>query len=271
MDTLRIGSAGAGVETLQTLLSEHGFHVPATGGFDEATRRAVVGFQRRYGLEADGIVGYRSWEALFFGGRSGCRELTRRDFDLAGRLLDVEPAALEAVKEVESGRGGGFLASGRPVILFEGHIFWGQLKKRGIDPKLHARGNEAVLYPAWDRTRYRGGEAEYLRLEQAAKIDRGAALSSASWGMFQIMGFNHSACGEACVESFVDMMRRSELHQLLLAMRFMKSGGMLPALQRRDWAEFARRYNGPAYAQNRYDERLARAYEIFNEQLVISN
>ena len=38
---------------------------------------------------------------------------------------------------------------------------------------------------------------------------------------------------------------------------------MLPALQNKNWAEFARRYNGPAYAQNRYDEKLAEAYRLF--------
>ena len=35
---------------------------------------------------------------------------------------------------------------------------------------------------------------------------------------------------------------------------------MLPALQNRNWADFAKRYNGPAYAQNKYDEKLAKAY-----------
>lgn len=38
---------------------------------------------------------------------------------------------------------------------------------------------------------------------------------------------------------------------------------MLPALQAKDWAEFARRYNGPAYKENRYDEKLAKAYQKF--------
>jgi hypothetical protein len=38
---------------------------------------------------------------------------------------------------------------------------------------------------------------------------------------------------------------------------------MLTALQAKNWAEFAKRYNGPAYAQNRYDEKLAKAYAKF--------
>jgi hypothetical protein len=33
------------------------------------------------------------------------------------------------------------------------------------------------------------------------------------------------------------------------------------ALRRRDWQQVARRYNGPAYERNSYDQRLAAAYE----------
>jgi peptidoglycan hydrolase-like protein with peptidoglycan-binding domain len=32
-------------------------------------------------------------------------------------------------------------------------------------------------------------------------------------------------------------------------------------LRDRRWADFARAYNGPAFRENRYDEKLARAYE----------
>lgn len=152
--------------------------------FDEATRQAIIGFQRKYGLDADGIVGYRSWETLFFANRGDEKKLTEEDFRLAAQLLDVESAALKAVKEVKSGRYGGFLDSGRLVILFEGHIFWNRLKKKGINPEEHRTGNENILYSKWDKSHYKGGEAEYARLEQARKIDREAADASASWGMF---------------------------------------------------------------------------------------
>lgn len=35
---------------------------------------------------------------------------------------------------------------------------------------------------------------------------------------------------------------------------------MHQALRERNWSEFARRYNGPAYAEHGYHTRLARAY-----------
>lgn len=59
------------------------------------------------------------------------------------------------------------------------------------------------LYPKWEKGHYKGGMGEYDRLEQARKIHPEAADSSASWGMFQIMGFNYAACGKKSVESFV--------------------------------------------------------------------
>ena len=52
--------------------------------------------------------------------------------------------------------------------------------------------------------------------------------------------------------------------QLLLSVRFIRGNrSMLAALQKKDWKAFARLYNGPAYAQNRYDEKLCNAYSSF--------
>ena len=61
--------------------------------------------------------------------------MTEEDFILVARLLDVEVAALIAVQQVETGGRGGFFAPGKPAIIFEGHIFWNQLKKRNINPE----------------------------------------------------------------------------------------------------------------------------------------
>ena len=96
------------------------------------------------------------------------------------------------------------------------------------------------LYSKWEKGHYKGGMGEYDRLEQVRKIHPEAADSSASWGMFQIMGFNYAACGKKSVESFVAAMHESELKQLILAVRFIRQAGMLPALQTKNWAEFAR-------------------------------
>jgi len=38
---------------------------------------------------------------------------------------------------------------------------------------------------------------------------------------------------------------------------------MAEALRKKDWATFARRYNGPGYAKNSYDTKLKSAYDRF--------
>lgn len=261
MKTLKLNDTGKEVQELQTLLQKQGLNILVHGAFDEATKAAVVTFQRRNGLDADGIVGYRSWEILLTACHIPTERLSEADFALVAKLLDVETAALKAVQEVETGGKGGFFAPGKPAILFEGHIFWRELKKRGIHPEDHLKGNENILYPKWEKGHYIGGIREYDRVEQARKINKEAADASASWGMFQVMGFNHAACGEKSVAGFVDAMVKSEFNQLLLAGRFIhQSRQMHAALQAKDWATFAKCYNGPGYAENRYDEKLEKAY-----------
>lgn len=263
MKTIKIQNTGEDVRFLQELLGKQGFTVEQNGTFDETTRQAVIAFQKKHQLDADGIVGYCSWEKLIFNGRKASERLSDEEFSLVAKLLDVEVAALKAVQEVETGGRGGFFAPGKPAILFEGHIFWSQLKKQGIDPSLIMKGNEDILYPKWEKGHYKGGLREYERLEKARAIHLEAADASASWGMFQVMGFNYAACDEKSVSSFVAAMTESELRQLILAGRFIKKAGMLPALQTKNWAEFARRYNGPAYAENKYDEKMASAYSKY--------
>lgn len=197
--------------------------------------------------------------------KSNSGRLIDEDFTQVAELLGCEPAALKAVQQVETGGRGGFFSPGRPAILFEGHIFWTQLKKRGSNPEDYVKGNENILYPKWEKGHYKGGIGEYDRLEQARKINREAADASASWGMFQIMGFNYAACGEESIDSFVRSMCESEFKQLLLTANFIKKNSqMLQALQARDWAVFAKCYNGPAYAQNRYDVKLEAAYQKYS-------
>ena len=67
--------------------------------------------------------------------------LTENDFQRVADLLGIEVAVVKAVQAVETGGCGGFVAPGRPMILFEGHIFWRELKKRGLDPERYVTGD----------------------------------------------------------------------------------------------------------------------------------
>lgn len=62
MTTLKLGSRGTEVKTLQTLL-----HCAADGIFGQITLEAVKAFQSANGLTADGIVGPKTWAKLLEG------------------------------------------------------------------------------------------------------------------------------------------------------------------------------------------------------------
>jgi hypothetical protein len=159
---------------------------------------------------------------------------------------------VRAVAEVEA-RGSGFLRnSDLPAILFEGHIF------HRLTGGRFSKAHPTISYPAWTKQHYKGGRGEYDRLAAAAKLDREAALKSASWGRFQIMGFNHRAAGFETVEDFVNAMGEGEGEHLRAFGNFLEANPrMVEALCGKQWAEFARRYNGPGYAQNQYDAKMA--------------
>jgi N-acetylmuramoyl-L-alanine amidase len=63
--TLRRGSKGAQVRTLQGELNKRGARLVVDGDFGGATDTAVRAFQRSQRLEADGIVGPATWAALY--------------------------------------------------------------------------------------------------------------------------------------------------------------------------------------------------------------
>ncbi len=52
-----------------------------------------------------------------------------------------------------------------------------------------------------------------------------------------------------------------------MMLRFIEKAGLKEALQKRDWRNFARRYNGPAFARNQYDCRMAAAFGRWNRSL----
>ena len=64
MPTLRLGSRGASVKTLQGILNEHGAHLTVDGIFGNLTKLAVISFQGLNDLQKDGIVGRKTWEKL---------------------------------------------------------------------------------------------------------------------------------------------------------------------------------------------------------------
>jgi hypothetical protein len=174
--------------------------------------------------------------------------------------LGADPHALNAVCLTES-TGSGFLPSGRPKILFEGHVFWKMLVKYKLRPQAYLPKYKDVLYPGWVDSFYLGGEREYTRLEKAEGVHVQAALCSASWGAFQILGMNFSTVGYGTVEEFVLAMCSGYDEQYKAFGRYLKAAGLVAPMNARDWPTVARKYNGPGYRRNRYDEEMAKNYQ----------
>lgn len=176
-------------------------------------------------------------------------KLTQLDFEMAAAALSVEISAIIAVDKVES-RGKGFLESGEPIILFERHLF-----------KKYTGGKYDLTHPdiSGKAGNYNGDQ--HKKLARAAALDREAALKSASWGRFQILGVNHKLAGFDKLQDFINAMYRSEKDQLVAFVNFLKNTGLDKPLRRLDFREFAKGYNGPGYAKNKYDVKLREEYE----------
>ncbi len=184
------------------------------------------------------------------------KSLTDGDYRAVAQSIGCAVAAVRAVVEVEAA-GSGFFSDGRPKILFEAQWFSAFTDSRYDD------SNPSISSPVWDRSLYIGGVGEWDRLYQALTLNRDAALKAASWGLGQVMGFNHPAAGYKDAESFVRDMYLSEGRQLQAMFNFIKSNKLDRFLINRDWAGFALRYNGEGYRENAYDEKLADAHDYW--------
>lgn len=184
--------------------------------------------------------------------------LRRADLAEAADRLRVSLDVVKAVAAVEARASGFIRGTDLPCILFEGRKF------HAFTEGAFDRSHPHLSHARWTKAHYRGGRGEYDRLVEAIRLagDPGPALKATSWGMFQIMGFNHRAAGHATVEAMVDAFAAGEGAQLRGFVAFVEAQGLAESLRDRRWADFARRYNGPGYAANAYDAKLAQAFAL---------
>ena len=174
------------------------------------------------------------------------------DLPRLGDRLGVGEDEVHAVLDVEA-RSKGFDSQGRPSMLFEPHIFYRELSGAERDKAVSlglARKGWKRDYPS----------DSYPRLLKAMQINKEAALRSASWGLGQIMGFNHQLAGyDSANEMVADFLDDEENH-LAAMVQFILSAGLDDELRDHNWAGFAKGYNGSQYAKNKYDVKLRNAY-----------
>lgn len=198
--------------------------------------------------------------------------ITQDQFEVAANIVGCATPAIKAVYDVEASSRG-YLKDGRVKILFEGHRFWKSLTKVNINCIAFLKKNPGytnILYPVWSSKFYKGGPLEWNRLDLAKQVcnllqvDEDLAQQSASYGSFQIMGENHKAAGYDTAAIMLDAYNtRGEPEQLNSFVRFLKATGLDDELKDHNWPAFAKGYNGTGYARNKYDVKLAAAFNKY--------
>lgn len=219
---------------------------------------------------------------------SDLRYVSDDAFAQASKALSVPQSYVRAIQQVET-VGASFLPDGRVKILFERHWFYKKLKgaiaanpavRANVAAKLGSSAKDAetlmtqmvqkfgdICNPT--RGGYQGGGAEWDRLNKAMDFDIESAAQSASYGGYQLMGFNCKACGYNTAKDMMLALAVSESAQFLAMVAFIKSdANMWSALKRADWPKFAECYNGSAYKDNKYDIKLASAEKSWQSENV---
>jgi hypothetical protein len=134
------------------------------------------------------------------------------------------------------------LETGLVLIRFESHVF-----KRYTQHTIHnAHGSQSQ---------------EWQALQQASSHNLEAALLSTSFGLPQLMGFNWQFTRHGSVDKMVMAFQDSCIAQINGFFDFIVKQNMLKHLQKSNWAEFVRRYNGPGNVAD-YTNKLTKALTL---------
>lgn len=192
----------------------------------------------------------------------GGMTLSETDFQNAATQLGggISVNIIKAFATVESGGRSGFGPAKLPVIAFEGHLF------RKYTKHIYDQAQPLLSYPykkkagpQW-QTNNKDQAKAWETMATAFALDQEAALMSASWGMFQIMGFNYASCGYKTVFEFSAALKVNAGNQLKAFLGFCsKSPALMKAMKSKDFTSMARNYNGEDYGN--YDVLMQKAYE----------
>ena len=222
------------------------------------------------------------------------------DWSTQARGLDCDANVLKAIARVESGGNAAFWKLNEdgklhvPKILYERHKFskWTQHRFDKTNPDISwpasylpkatlGMNNEQVQAYLKEKKLqeythdnyvdmedvYQSPASSYLRLMNAFRLDKDAALKSVSWGKFQILGENHGECGAPTVSLFVETVCAGEKGQLSLLAGFIENKKALHrAVKSKDWPNIALNYNGPKYRKYSYDTKLEAAYNEYKKK-----
>jgi hypothetical protein len=182
------------------------------------------------------------------------------DYDIArvAHEAGVSEDHIHAILDVEC-KGEGFDKRRRPAMLRERHIFY-----REIHPDFREEAvRRGLATPKWVRDY---PVDSYPWLVEAYQLDANAALRSCSWGLGQIMGFNHRVVGYDTVVAMVRAFADDEANQLEAVKNFLVNNDLIDDLLAERWNVVAGTYNGPRYKVNNYHVRLKERYEWWKKK-----
>jgi hypothetical protein len=221
---------------------------------------SLVELQSILGVDADGQWGPATKSAFMAAmTNTNAPAITPADIEAAATKLGCSTAHIRMIRKVESG-GKSYDDAGRPVILFEPHIFSKRTSGR------YDAAHPDISYPKWGAKPYpKGFDARWDQMCGAVALAPVEGLESASWGAFQIMGFHWHALGYDSALQFAFAMVASEGDHLDAVCRFIIANNLTAALRScrsgnpDSCRGFARGYNGSGYEKNRYHVRMAEA------------
>ncbi len=183
---------------------------------------------------------------------------TSLDFRRGAEIIGCDPLMLQAVFNVEAPEGG-FRSDGIPTFLPEEHKIY-----RYATPAQRKELRRAGLASTtrWNKRQYKrfarfGGRLDYLK--ECLGVAPTAALLGTSWGLGQVMGFNHRKCSYGDVHAFVSDACHSEGNQIVQAARFIVASKLDDEFRDKDFEAIERVYNGGGYG-GKYAARMRAEY-----------
>jgi hypothetical protein len=187
-----------------------------------------------------------SKQRVYYSQPSGVKTDLLPHYQRLAKDLDVTPAAIRAFAVVESDEKP-FTPNGAPVVRFEA----GHWKKHRIAERVALSFDKAP--------NARDLDARWEQFKRMRAVNETAAIMSHSFGLFQIMGFNHRLCMCHDAATFLSEVMTLE-GQLKMFKRFMVSSpALLSAVRRNQPEKVGFHFNGPQYKRNKYDVKWAAA------------
>lgn len=179
--------------------------------------------------------------------------LSEPDFLEAAAIIGCTTETIKALTAVE-GNTVGFLSNDEPALWFHHDVF---SRKTG--------GVYDIIAPdisCPDAGNYGSDMEQHSRLHKAISYNKDAALASAGWGKFQLMGYNYELAGFSSLQNFISAMYKSEREQLIAFIHYLKNLSLDADLRNRDWQAFASKYKN-INEQQAFVARLIDAYSKY--------